>query len=132
MDRVVSQLLTEIDTISAASGGGSDRPAVFVIGATNRPDLLDGSLMRPGRFDKLLYLGIATDHSSRLGILRAITRPLCECARAISLALTFLRSAQTPSRALSNESLRSFSIRLVEMSVRCSEFSANHSRRISR
>ena len=77
MDRVVSQLLTEIDAVSAASGDASDRAAVFVIGATNRPDLLDVSLMRPGRFDRLLYLGIAADHSSRLGILRAITRKFC-------------------------------------------------------
>lgn len=42
MDRVVSQLLAELD-------GLSDRDQVFIIGATNRPDLLDASLMRPGR-----------------------------------------------------------------------------------
>lgn len=42
MDRIVSQLLAEIDGM----GGGAD---VFVIGATNRPDLLDPALLRPGR-----------------------------------------------------------------------------------
>ena len=47
MDRVVSQLLTEIDGMSSSSSGGD----LFVIGATNRPDLLDSSLLRPGRFD---------------------------------------------------------------------------------
>ncbi|KND01806.1 AAA family ATPase peroxin 6 [Spizellomyces punctatus DAOM BR117] len=67
MDRIVSQLLAEIDGM----GGGAD---VFVIGATNRPDLLDPALLRPGRFDKLLYLGVSEDHDSQLNILKALTR----------------------------------------------------------
>jgi peroxin-6 len=44
MDRIVSQLLAELDSVSGGSGGD-----VFVIGATNRPDLLDPALLRPGR-----------------------------------------------------------------------------------
>ncbi|KAJ3041360.1 peroxisomal assembly protein [Rhizophlyctis rosea] len=67
MDRIVSQLLAEIDGMD----GGGD---VFVIGATNRPDLLDGALLRPGRFDKMLYLGVSEDHESQLRILQALTR----------------------------------------------------------
>lgn len=45
MDRIVSQLLAELDGVSSG-GSGSD---IFVIGATNRPDLLDPALLRPGR-----------------------------------------------------------------------------------
>lgn len=45
MDRIVSQLLAEIDGMSS----GSSSADVFVIGATNRPDLLDPALLRPGR-----------------------------------------------------------------------------------
>lgn len=45
MDRIVSQLLAELDGMSDGKGGSD----VFVIGATNRPDLLDPALLRPGR-----------------------------------------------------------------------------------
>lgn len=73
MDRIVSQLLAELDGMSggeAGSGGGG----VFVIGATNRPDLLDPALLRPGRFDKMLYLGVADNRDKQLKILEAVTR----------------------------------------------------------
>jgi len=70
MDRVVSQLLAEID--SAQSGSGTDD--VFIIGATNRPDLLDPALLRPGRLDKLLYVGVASDAVSQLKVIKALTR----------------------------------------------------------
>eukprot|EP00927_Polykrikos_kofoidii_P035789 TRINITY_DN30318_c0_g1_i1.p1 TRINITY_DN30318_c0_g1~~TRINITY_DN30318_c0_g1_i1.p1 ORF type:complete len:706 (+),score=136.29 TRINITY_DN30318_c0_g1_i1:143-2119(+) len=62
MDRVVSQLVTELDGLP---------PTVFLIGATNRPDLLDRSLLRPGRLDRMVYLGVAAD---KLPLLRAVTR----------------------------------------------------------
>ncbi|KAG2467460.1 PEX6 factor, partial [Polypterus senegalus] len=65
MDRVVSQLLAELDGLHSSAD-------VFVIGATNRPDLLDQSLLRPGRFDKLLYVGINEDKESQLQVLKAI------------------------------------------------------------
>jgi len=70
MDRIVSQLLAEID--SAQGGSGSDD--VFIIGATNRPDLLDPALLRPGRLDKLLYVGIASSALDREKVIRALTR----------------------------------------------------------
>lgn len=71
MDRIVSQLLAELDGMSDGeeTGGG-----VFVIGATNRPDLLDQALLRPGRFDKMLYLGISDTHDKQATIMQALTR----------------------------------------------------------
>ncbi|GJN93762.1 hypothetical protein Rhopal_006819-T1 [Rhodotorula paludigena] len=70
MDRIVSQLLAELDGMSEGKGGND----VFVIGATNRPDLLDPALLRPGRFDRMLYLGVSDTHSSQRKILEALTR----------------------------------------------------------
>jgi peroxin-6 len=82
MDRIVSQLLAELDGMSAGPSSDSDDPSsnasggsgVFVIGATNRPDLLDPALLRPGRFDKMLYLGVADSHESQVTIIQALTR----------------------------------------------------------
>ncbi|ROT39719.1 peroxisomal biogenesis factor 6 [Sodiomyces alkalinus F11] len=71
MDRIVSQLLAELDGMS---GGSEGEGGVFVIGATNRPDLLDPALLRPGRFDKMLYLGVADSQDKQLKILEAVTR----------------------------------------------------------
>ncbi|KAM7062617.1 peroxisome biogenesis factor 6 [Acridotheres tristis] len=67
MDRVVSQLLSELDGLHSSR-------EVFVIGATNRPDLLDPALLRPGRFDKLVYVGVSEDRESQLQVLSAVTR----------------------------------------------------------
>lgn len=52
MDRIVSQLLAELDGV-ASGAAGSD---IFVIGATNRPDLLDPALLRPGRCVVLFWV----------------------------------------------------------------------------
>ena len=48
-DRVLNQLLTEMD-------GMGSKKTVFIIGATNRPDIIDSALMRPGRLDQLIYI----------------------------------------------------------------------------
>lgn len=61
-DRIVAQLLSELDGI----GGGRDD--VYIVGATNRPDLLDPALMRPGRLDVLLYVGVDRAPSSKLQV----------------------------------------------------------------
>ncbi|XP_016308530.1 peroxisome assembly factor 2-like [Sinocyclocheilus anshuiensis] len=65
--RVVSPLLAELDGLHSSGD-------VFVIGATNRTDLLDQSLLRPGRFDKLVYVGVNEDRESQLQVLKAILR----------------------------------------------------------
>ena len=65
-DRVINQLLTEIDGVGAKKN-------VFVIGATNRPDIIDAALMRPGRLDQLIYIPMP-DVASRLSILKATLR----------------------------------------------------------
>ena len=65
-DRVINQLLTEMDGI-----GGKKN--VFIVGATNRPDILDEALLRPGRLDQLIYIPLP-DQGSRLSILKAILR----------------------------------------------------------
>jgi transitional endoplasmic reticulum ATPase len=65
-DRVINQLLTEMDGIGIKKN-------VFVVGATNRPDILDEALLRPGRLDQLVYIPLP-DKKSRIAILKAIFR----------------------------------------------------------
>jgi transitional endoplasmic reticulum ATPase len=66
-ERVLSQMLTEMD--DAGSAG------VVVVGITNRPDLIDTSLLRPGRLDLIIYVG-PPDDKARQEILRIITEPM--------------------------------------------------------
>ena len=65
-DRVVNQLLTEMDGMNAKKN-------VSVIGATNRPDQIDPAILRPGRLDQLIYVPLP-DEPARLSILRAQLR----------------------------------------------------------
>jgi len=75
MERVVASLLGEMDGGTDSSGDDDNCDCkVFVIGATNRPDLLDPSLLRPGRFDRLVYLGLAQSRQDRINIMVAQTR----------------------------------------------------------
>jgi len=76
MDRIVSWLLAKLDGISSRHGDGSPSD-IFVIGTTNRSDLLDPALLYPSRFDKLLYLGVSDADEAQLRILRALMRKFC-------------------------------------------------------
>ncbi|XP_027631039.1 nuclear valosin-containing protein-like isoform X2 [Tupaia chinensis] len=64
--RVVNQLLTEMD-------GLETRQQVFIMAATNRPDIIDPAILRPGRLDKTLFVGLPPP-ADRLAILKTITR----------------------------------------------------------
>ncbi|BBD71954.1 ATPase AAA [Sulfodiicoccus acidiphilus] len=65
-ERIVNQLLTEMDGIVPLN-------RVVVIGATNRPDIVDPALLRPGRFDRLIYVP-PPDRQARLDILKIHTK----------------------------------------------------------
>ncbi len=67
-ERVLNQLLAEMD-------GLEDLNDVLVIGATNRPDMLDTALLRPGRFDKILLVN-APEEEGRLEILKIHTKKM--------------------------------------------------------
>ncbi|EAK88590.1 CDC48 like AAA ATPase ortholog, partial [Cryptosporidium parvum Iowa II] len=65
-DRVMNQLLTEIDGVGVKKN-------LFFIGATNRPEILDEALLRPGRLDQLIYIPLP-DLPARVSVLQAILR----------------------------------------------------------
>ena len=65
-DRVLNQLLTEMD-------GVGSKKNLFFIGATNRPDILDEALIRPGRLDQLIYIPLP-DKPSRVSVIKAVLR----------------------------------------------------------
>ncbi|CAG0919895.1 unnamed protein product, partial [Notodromas monacha] len=69
MDRIVAQFLSELDGIFSDG-------RVYLIGATNRPDLIDPALLRPGRFERSVYIGVATEQRHRVAILKALTKDL--------------------------------------------------------
>uniref|UniRef100_A0A8C1Z1B3 Nuclear VCP like n=1 Tax=Cyprinus carpio TaxID=7962 RepID=A0A8C1Z1B3_CYPCA len=72
--RVVNQLLTEMD-------GMGNRKQVFIMAATNRPDIIDRAVLRPGRLDKTLYVGLpppADRHAILVTITKNGTKPLLD------------------------------------------------------
>ncbi|RLF87334.1 AAA family ATPase, partial [Thermococci archaeon] len=79
-DRIINQLLTEMDGLVENSG-------VVVIAATNRPDIIDPALLRPGRFDRLILVP-APDEKARLEIFKVHTRnmPLADDVKLEELA----------------------------------------------
>ncbi|MFH0897691.1 MAG: CDC48 family AAA ATPase [Candidatus Bathyarchaeota archaeon] len=81
-ERVISQLLTEMDGLESLNN-------VVVIAATNRPDMLDPALLRPGRFDRLIYVP-APDEGSRIQILNLYVKNIPLSA---DVDLTFLNKS---------------------------------------
>jgi transitional endoplasmic reticulum ATPase len=67
-ERVISQLLTEMDGITTLQD-------IVVIAATNRPDMVDPAVLRPGRFDRLIYVS-EPDEKSRLQIFKIYTKDM--------------------------------------------------------
>jgi len=65
--RVVSQLLTEVDDLTKYDD-------IFTIGATNRPDLIEPALLRPGRFETPIFIGVDSSKGGRQKLLKALTK----------------------------------------------------------
>merc|ERR1712013_335008 len=108
-DRVINQILTEMD-------GMGSKKNVFIIGATNRPDIIDSAIMRPGRLDQLIYIPLPDD-GSRMAILKSNLRksPVakdvdlsymawCSFLVSISAAITFLMASRKR-KLLNNENV---------------------------
>jgi transitional endoplasmic reticulum ATPase len=77
-DRVINQLLTELDGLEA-------RKTIFTVGATNRPDIIDPAIVRPGRLDQLIYIPLP-DERARVSIFKANMRKVA-CADDIDFAV---------------------------------------------
>jgi cell division protease FtsH len=79
-EQTLNQLLTEMD-------GFKENKGVIVVGATNRVDILDGALLRPGRFDRQITVGLP-DRLGRIGILKvhAKNKPFAEDVSLVQLA----------------------------------------------
>ncbi len=69
MDRIVAQFMTEMDGINKDN-------SLIIIASTNRPDLVDTNLLRPGRFDKMIYIGLPKTIDEKVKILKAQIRNL--------------------------------------------------------
>ncbi|KAI5073337.1 hypothetical protein GOP47_0011350 [Adiantum capillus-veneris] len=83
-ERVLNQLLSEMD-------GSDKRKGIFLIGATNRPDMIDPAVLRPGRLGKLLYIPLP-DGEGRLSILKTLTarKPISSDVDLLSIAVNKL------------------------------------------
>ncbi|KAL5822447.1 hypothetical protein ACOSQ4_020347 [Xanthoceras sorbifolium] len=91
VERLLNQLLIELD-------GADQRRGVFVIGATNRPDVMDRAVLRPGRFGKLLYVPLPTADERAL-ILKALARKMPLDANVDLCAVAHMKACESLSGA---------------------------------
>ncbi|MDM7933831.1 MAG: CDC48 family AAA ATPase [Methanothrix sp.] len=98
-ERVISQILTELDGLESLN-------SVVVIAATNRPDIIDPALLRPGRFDRLIEIGLP-DERARLEILKIHTarKPLAPDVSLEDLAKRAEKYSGADLAALVNEAV---------------------------
>jgi transitional endoplasmic reticulum ATPase len=115
-DRVVAALLTELDGVESLRN-------VVVIGATNRPDLIDPALLRPGRLERLVYVP-PPDAEARAAILRASSRnvPLDESVDLDALGLELDRFSGADCAAL----IREAALAAMRESLEASTVTAEH------
>lgn len=113
-ERVLNQMLAEMD-------GLEDLKDILVIGATNRPDMLDPALLRPGRFDKILLVN-APDSKGRLNILKIHTEkmPLGDGKKLFSEKdkETFLKELSEKTEGYTGADLESFTREAALLSLR--------------
>ena len=98
-ERVISQILTELDGLESLN-------SVIVIAATNRPDIIDPALLRPGRFDRLIEIGLP-DEKARQEILKIhmARKPLAEDINLEELAKKTDRYSGADLAAIVNEAV---------------------------
>ena len=96
-DRIVNQLLTFIDGVESSmgtlgggddgdGGGEAEEGQVFIMAATSRPDLIDAALLRPGRIEKHIYIGLP-DEADQQAILRMALSKLPAAPEVLSHAV---------------------------------------------
>jgi len=98
-ERVISQILTELDGLEPLN-------SVIVIAATNRPDIIDPALLRPGRFDRMVEVGLP-DETTRLAILKVHSKnkPMAEDVNLEDLAKKTDRYSGADLAAIVNEAV---------------------------
>jgi transitional endoplasmic reticulum ATPase len=115
-DRVVAALLTELDGVEPLRD-------VIVVGATNRPELIDPALLRPGRLERIIYVP-PPDSDARAAILRSSSRntPLAEGVDLDELAVTLDRYSAADCAAL----IREAALTAMRESLEATEVTADH------
>ena len=107
-DRVVNQLLTLLDGVDGGcgSGSGGSAPVVVVVAASNRPDLIDLALLRPGRIETKLYVGYPESAADARAVLAAVLGACPAHARVLRPAVVAAMAARAWQQHLSPADIR--------------------------